>query len=61
MKKYEQCVCGSKDTLVSAHGPEEGEVRSKVLDGIFVELFLVNILSIYANINSYFNHQKKSK
>jgi len=32
---------GSKDALVPAHGPTEGEVRSGVLDSLFLKIFSI--------------------
>ena len=36
---------GSKVTLIPTPDPTEGEVKSEVLDGLFLKLFLVNNLS----------------
>jgi len=36
---------GSKVTLITARDPTKGEVKSEVLDGLFLELFPVNNLS----------------
>jgi len=36
---------GNKVTLIPAPDPTEGEVKSEVLDGLFLELFPVNNLS----------------
>ena len=36
---------GSKVTFVSAHDPTDGEVRSEVLDSLFLKIFSVINLS----------------
>ena len=36
---------GSKVTLILALDPTEGEVKSEVLDGLFMKIFPVNNLS----------------
>jgi hypothetical protein len=62
MAKQRQCFCGSKVTLVPAHDPTEGEVKSEVLDGLFLKIFFL-LLTYQLNLNmkSYFNHQKQPK
>ena len=45
MTKQNNVFVGSNVTFVLAHDPTEGEVRSEVLDGLFLEIFHVTNLS----------------
>jgi len=46
MVKQRQCFfCGGKVTLIPAPDPTEEEVKSEVLDGLFLNLVPVNNLS----------------
>ena len=45
MVKKTSVFGGSKVTLIPAPDPIEGEVKSEVLDGLFLNLFPVNNLS----------------
>ena len=61
MVKQNNVFVGSNVTYFPAHNPTEGEVTSKVLDGLFLEIFLVLIYQLNLNMKSYFNHKKKPK
>jgi len=45
MTKQNNVFVGSKVTLIPTPDPTEGEVKSEVLDGLFLKLVLVNNLS----------------
>ena len=45
MTKQKNVFVGSNVTFVPAHDPTEGEVRSEVLDGLFLEIFLITNIS----------------
>ena len=45
MTKQNNVFVGSNVTFVPAHDPTEGEVRSEVLDSLFLKIFLVINLS----------------
>jgi len=51
-QRKDNVFVGSKVTLIPAPNPTEGEVKSEVLDGLFLKLFPVN------NVSTQSEHQK---
>ena len=61
MVEQNSVFVGSNVTFFPTHDPTEREVRSEVLDGLFLEIFPVTNLSTNLNMKSYFKHKKQPK